>query len=73
MDAAAIIDEIKNLPPGEQGRVLEFVHELEKQLQWSGEKLSQHEKRMVETTDSAEAQRLKEQIVAGFFGSESNA
>jgi hypothetical protein len=73
MDAAAIIDEIKNLPPGEQGRVLEFVHEPEKRLQWSGEKLSQYEKRMAETTDSAEAQRLKEQIVAGFFGNESNA
>ena len=73
MDAAAIIDEIKNLPPGEQGRVLEFVHELEKQLQWSGEKLARYEKSMVETTDPSEAQRLKEQIVAGFFGSESNA
>ena len=73
MDAAAIIDEIKNLPPGEQGRVLEFVHELEKQLQWSGERLSHYEKKMVETTDSSEAQRLKEQIFAGFFGSESNA
>ena len=73
MDASAIIDEIKNLPPGEQGRVLEFVHELEKQLRWGGEKLSQYEKRMVETTDPAEAQRLKDQIVAGFFGGESNA
>jgi hypothetical protein len=73
MDAGAIIDEIKNLTPVEQGRVFEFVHELEKQRQWSGEKLSQYEKRMVETTNPAEAQRLKEQIVAGFFCRESNA
>ena len=73
MDASAIIDEIRNLPADEQGRVVEFAHELEKQLQWSGEKLPQYEKRMVETTGPAQAQRLKEQIVVGFFGDESNA
>ena len=73
MTAAAIIDEIKNLPPGEQERVVEFVHELEKRRPWSGAKLSEYEKRMVETGDPDEAQRLKEQIVAGFFGDEKNA
>lgn len=73
MNADAIIDEIKNLPPSEQERVVEFVHYLEKGRPWSGEKLSEYEKRMVETNDPAEAQRLKEQIVAGFFGDEPNA
>lgn len=72
MNAAAIIDEIKNLPPGEQAQVVEFVHELEKKSPWSGEKLSEHERKMVETTDPAETQRLKDEIVAGFFG-DSNA
>jgi hypothetical protein len=73
MNAASIIDEIKNLPQREQERVVEFVHELERRLQWSGDKLSDYEKRMVETTDPAEAKRLKEQIVAGFFGREPDA
>ena len=68
MNADAIIDEINNLPPSERDRVVEFVHDLEKRRPWSGEKLSEYERRMVETSDPAEAQKLKKQIVAGFFG-----
>ena len=68
MTAAAIIDEIKHLPPVEQEQVVEFVPSLETRCPCSGEKLTEFEKRMVETKDPAEAQRLKEQIVAGFFG-----
>jgi len=56
-------------PPGEQQQVVEFVHTLQRRP-WSGEKLTEYEKRLVETNDPAEAQRLKEQIVAGFFGDE---
>ena len=68
MTAAAIIDEIKHLPPTEQEQVVEFVQTLQARRPWSGAKLTEYEKRMVETSDPAEAQRLKEQIVAGFFG-----
>jgi mRNA-degrading endonuclease RelE of RelBE toxin-antitoxin system len=67
MNAVEIIDEIKHLPPSEQQRVVEFVHTLQRRP-WSGEKLTEYEKRLVETNDPAEAQRLKEQIVAGFYG-----
>ena len=73
MNAATIIDEIKQLPRGEQDRVVEFVHTLEKRRHWSGEKLTEYEKKMVETNDPAEAERLKAQIVAGFFGDEPDA
>jgi hypothetical protein len=73
MTAAAIIEEIKHLPPAEQEQVVEFVQSLETRRPWSGEKLTEYEKRMVETKDPAEAQRLKEQIVAGFFGDASDA
>jgi len=73
MDAAAIIDEIKHLPPAEQKQVVQFVQTLETRRPWSGEKLTEYEKKMVETNDPAEAQRLKEQIVAGFFGDDSDA
>lgn len=73
MDAAAIIDEIKHLPPADRERVVEFVHSLETPRPWSGEKLTEYERKMVETNDPAEAQRLQEQIVAGFFGDEPGA
>ena len=73
MNAAAIIEEIKHLPPTEQERVVEFVQTLETRRPWSGDKLTEYEKKMVEAKDPAEARRLKEQIVAGFFGDEPNA
>ena len=68
MNAAAIIDEIKHLPPDQQEQVVQFVQTLETRRPWTGAKLTEYEKKMVETNDPAEAQRLKEQIVAGFFG-----
>ena len=73
MNAAAIIDEIKQLPRSEQEQVVKFVQTLEKRQPWSGEKLTEYEKRMVETTDPAEAERLKQQIIAGFYGDEQDA
>ena len=73
MNAAAIIDEIKHLPPAEREQVVEFVQTLETRRPWSGEKLTEYEKKMVDAKDPAEAQRLKEQIVAGFFGDEPGA
>ena len=73
MNAAAIIDEIKHLPPGEQDAVVQFVQTLEKRRPWSGQKLTEYEKRMVETNDPAEARRSQEQIVAGFYGDDPDA
>jgi hypothetical protein len=73
MNAAAIIEEIKHLPPAEQEQVVDFARTLETRRPWSGEKLTEWEKKMVDAKDPAEAQRLKEQIVAGFFGDEPSA
>ena len=73
MNAAAVIDEIKQLPPPEQEQVVEFVQTLETRRPWSGEKLTEYEKKMVDTNDPAEAQRLKQQIGAGFYGDEPDA
>ncbi len=73
MNAAAVIHEIKLLPPAEQEQVVEFVHTLKTRRPWSGEKLTEFEKMMMETNDPAEAQRLKEQIVAGFYGDRPDA
>jgi hypothetical protein len=66
------IAEIRHLPPAEQEQVV-FVQTLETRRPWSGEKLTEYEKKTVETTDPAEAQRLDEQIVAGFSGDEPGA
>ena len=73
MNASAIIDEIKLLPRDEQDQVVEFVQTLGKQRPWSGAKLTEYATRMVETNDPAEAKRLKEQIIAGFYGDEYDA
>lgn len=73
MNATAIIDKIKLLPASEQDRVVQFVRTLEKRSPWSGEKLTEYERRMVETDDPAEAERLKAQIIAGFYGDKDDA
>ena len=73
MNSAAIIAEIKHLPPAGQEQVVEFVQTLETRRPWSGGKLTEYEKRMVEANDAVEARRLKEQIVAGFYGDEPGA
>jgi hypothetical protein len=73
MNAAAIIDEIKQLPPVEQEQVVVFVQSLKTPRPWSGAKLTEYERRMLETDDPVEAQRLKEQIVAGFYGDATDA
>ena len=73
MNAAAIIAEIKHLPPAGQDQVVEFVQTLETRRPWSGGKLTEYEKRIVATNDPVEVQRLKEQIVAGFYGDEPGA
>ena len=75
MNAAAIIDEINPLPRDERAEVGRLVSELKlrEERQWSPEKLEEYEKRMVETTDPDEAERLKQEIVAGFYGDEPHA
>ena len=73
MTATAVIEEIKRLPHAEQSRVIQFVHELARQRQLTGEELGALAKQMVETKDPAEADRLKEEIVRGFYGGEPHA
>jgi hypothetical protein len=70
MTATAVIDEIKQLPREEQSRVIRFVNELARQRQLSGEELGALAKQMVEAKDPAEASRLEEEIVRGFYGGE---
>jgi len=73
MSAAAVIEEIEQLPPEEQARVIQFVNELARKRRLSGKELGELAKRMVEAKDPAEADRLQEEIVRGFYGGEPHA
>jgi len=80
MTAAAVIEEIKHLTRAEQTRVIQFAIELARQRQSSKEEhllnpdeLGELAKRMVETKDPAEAERLQDEIVRGFYGDRSHA
>jgi hypothetical protein len=73
MTARAVIEEIEQLPPEEQSRVIQFVNELARKRQLTGKELGELARRMVEAKDPAEADRLQEEIVRGFYGGEPHA
>lgn len=73
MTTAEIIEEIKRLPRDEQIQVAEFARHAAEDRPLSPEELGQLAERMVETKDDAEADRLKEEIVRGFYGGKSDA
>ena len=73
MTATAVIEEIEQMPPEDQSRVIQFAIELARKRQLTGQELGELAKRMVETKDPAEAGRLEEEIVRGFYGNEPHA
>lgn len=73
MTAVEIIEEIKRLPPAEQNRVIEFARHARESRPFSPEEMGRLAKQMVETNDHAEADRLQEEIVRGFYGGQSHA
>ena len=68
MTASAVIEEIKQLPPGEQSRVIRFAVELARTRQLAGKELSALAQRMVDSDDPAEVEKLKSALAAGFYG-----
>jgi hypothetical protein len=73
MTAVEIIEEIKRLPSAEQNRVIEFVQKTAESRRLSPDKLGQLAKQMTEAKDCAEADRLQEEIVRGFYGGKPHA
>ena len=69
MTAKQIIEAIKRLDPKEQLGVIRFAYQLDAERQLSGSELSKLAARMTETDDAAEAARIRETIVRGFYGS----
>ena len=72
MTAGEIIEQIKRLPKDEQTKVLDFVQQAENR-RLTPEELGELARRMADTKDSAEADRLQEKIIRGFYGGESHA
>lgn len=68
MTAAAVIEEIKQLSPAEQSRVIRFAVELARERQLSGDKLTELAQRMADSDNPAEVQKLREDIHRGFYG-----
>ncbi len=73
MTAVEIIEEIKRLPKADQNRVIEFARNADENRQLSPDELGKLAKQMVEAKDPAEADRLKEEIMRGFYGDEPHA
>jgi hypothetical protein len=68
MTANAVIEEIKQLSPAEQSRVIRFAVELARERQLSGEKLSELARQMADSDNSTEIQKLRDEIHRGFYG-----
>lgn len=73
MTAVEIIEEIKRLPEAEQNRVIQFARNADENRQLSPDDLGKLARQMVEAKDPVEADRLKEEIVRGFYGGQSHA
>jgi hypothetical protein len=73
MTAAEIINEIKHLSRTEQAEVACFLHDLEKAEMLTPKELGQLAGKLAGTSDPVEAQKLKEEILSGFYGTKKDA
>ena len=72
MTGLEVIAEIKKMPREERVKVIEYARYAEKE-QLSPEELGALTRQMVEAKDPAEAERLKQEIICGFYGNEPHA
>jgi hypothetical protein len=68
MTLAAIIQEIKQLPPAEQAEVIQFTVGLAQSRQLAGKELGELANRLAASEDPAEIIRLKSAMTRGFYG-----
>jgi hypothetical protein len=66
--SAAIIEEIKQLPPAEQAEVIRFTVGLAQNRQLTGKELGELADRLAASNDPAEIIRLKSAMTRGFYG-----
>ena len=68
MTAAKVIEEIDDLPPGEQAKVIQHAFELARTRQLSPEELGELAEKLAASNDPAEILRLKSAMTRGFYG-----
>ena len=68
MTAAKVIEEIDELPPDEQIKVIPYAFELARTRQLTANELGELAARLAASDDPAEIIRLKSAIVRGFYG-----
>lgn len=68
MSATELIEEIKQLPAADQAKVIEFALQLARTRPLTAGELTSLARRMVESDDPAEVERLKTSIARGFYG-----
>jgi len=67
MSATDVIKEIKDLSPSEQVEVIQFALKLARTRPLTATELTALTKRVIDTDDPAEAERLKTSIAQGFY------
>ena len=73
MSSAAVIDEIRNLPPADQAEVIRFTLRLARERALAPDELTDLARRLAESNDPAEVEKLKSAISRGFYGEASHA
>ena len=68
MTAAKVIEEMDELPPEDQIKVIQHAFKLARTRALTGEELGKLAQRMVESDDPLEVERLKSAIARGFYG-----
>ena len=68
MTAAKVIEELDELPPEEQAKVIEHALKLARKRQLSADELGELADRLATTQDPAEIIRLKSAMTRGFYG-----
>jgi hypothetical protein len=68
MSATQVIEAIKQLPPDDQAEVIQFAFQLARTRPLTSRELASLARRMADTVNPAEAERLKTSIVDGFYG-----
>ena len=68
MTATAVIEEIKQMSPEDQSRVIRFAVELARTRRLAGKELSSLAERLTESNDPAAVEKLKSALTAGFYG-----
>ncbi len=68
MTATKVIEEMDDLPPDEQAKVIQHAFELARLRQLSPDELGELAERLTASSDPAEVIRLKSAMKRGFYG-----